>query len=73
MTKLEEQCYLAGYYGKKRPPWVANYMEGLVMAYKAGKADRKKRLPLTFNNNLNYLNVMKEKEDLHKKLETDEN
>ena len=55
MNKLEEQCYLAGYNGKKRPPWVSNYMEGLIKAYKAGKADRKKGLPLTRNNNLNYL------------------
>ena len=41
MNKLEEQCYLAGYNGKKRPPWVGNQMTGLIKAYKAGVSDRK--------------------------------
>lgn len=41
MTKKEEQCYLAGYNGKERPPWVANFMTGLVKAYNAGKKDKR--------------------------------
>ena len=41
MTKLEEQCYLAGYNGKPLPPWVPKKAIGLRKAYKAGKADRK--------------------------------
>ena len=48
MNKLEEQCYLAGYNGRKRPPWVANHMIGLVKAYKAGVRDRKNGVKLEF-------------------------
>lgn len=48
MNKQEEQCYLAGYNGKKRPPWVSNRMEGLVKAYKAGQADRRHGRSLQF-------------------------
>ena len=66
MNKKEEECYLAGYNGKRRPPWVANYMTGLVLAYKAGKADKKRGLPLMHNNNLNYLDVQKEKQKTEK-------
>lgn len=56
MTKKEEQCYLAGYNGKKRPPWVANYMTGMVMAYNAGKKDRKAGRALTLRLGYVFIN-----------------
>lgn len=52
MNKQEEQCYLAGYNCKKRPPWVSNRMEGLVKAYKAGQADRRNGRSLQFRKEL---------------------
>ena len=71
MNKIQEQCYLAGYNGKKRPPWVANYMKGLVNAYNEGVKDRKNGNPIQYNNNLNYLTVTEEKEQLKKEIENE--
>lgn len=56
MTKREEECYLAGYNGKERPPWVANFMIGLVKAYNAGKKDRKTGKELTLRSGYVFIN-----------------
>lgn len=67
LNKLEEQAYIAGYNGKKRPPWISNIHRGLVAIFKQGQKDKamveeiKKRLQNELSKRKNdALTVMKE-------------
>lgn len=65
MTKVDEQCYLAGYNGKPIPPWVPRGAVGPRMAYKAGKKDRKAGKPLTLRPGLVFVDgKIRRKEDV---------
>ena len=67
MNKVEEQCYLAGYKGKKLPPWVASHAKGLIRMYKAGITDRRSGKELQYSER--YKQIMEEKELIKKSLE----